>query len=321
MAVNPQTVVDTVVTNATNKAALWSAAADQAAWDAVGMATALPALIPPSMSASMLAVEPLVPETDNGYTTFESQRGYLLSLMSDQLALFFSAYYPLNNDGYDEGTDWLVRTITLGGTGLNPAVEQQIWQRSRDRLTLEGARADSTTMLEFGRRGFALPTGVMTAQLQANRFEQLTKLQEQSRDIAIKQAEIEVENLKFAVDKAVSTRLQALASAADYIRAIIGGIEPSFRVVNLQADAKAKMMAATADLYRARLQRDEIAMRIPFKTADLTLSTNQLNVDGYYKSVDSRVRAAVAAADVYARMAQAALSSLTAIGSATVQSA
>jgi hypothetical protein len=269
----------------------------------------------------MTAIEPGIPEVENAYLTFEGQRDYLVGLMTDQLTKFFTAYYPLNTDGYDEGMAWLINTITLGGTGINPVVEDQIWQRGRDRLISEGLRQDSATMVQFSQRGFALPSGVMTAQLQANRFEQFAKLQEQSRDVAIKQAEIEIENLRFAVDKVVSTRIQAIQAAADYLRAFMGGLEMSFRVVNLNADAKAKMMAATADLYRARLQRDEIAMRVPFKDSDNLIETNRMNIDGFYRGVEAKVRAASAAADVYASMAQAGISALHAIGSSTIQTA
>jgi hypothetical protein len=269
----------------------------------------------------MTAVEPGIPDVEDAYLTFEGQRDYLVGLMTDQLTKFFTVYYPLNEDGYDAGMAWLINTITVGGTGINPVVEDQIWQRGRDRIIAEGARQDSATLLQFSQRGFTLPSGVMVAQLQANRFEQFAKLQEQSRDVAIKQAEIEVENLRFAVDKVVTLRLQALQAAADYIRAFMSGLEMSFRVVNLNSDAKAKMMAATADLYRARLQRDEIAMRVPFKDTDSILATNQMNMDGFYKGIDAKVRAAGSAADVYASMAQAGISALHAIGSSTIQAA
>lgn len=344
---SPDSIVDLVVDTASGAAGLWASSADLAAWRAVEQAGSYQSGSPPPLGQSsgggglsswgsagsysdiptpnltygMTAIEPGIPEVENAYLTFEGQRDYLVGLMTDQLTKFFTAYYPLNTDGYDEGMAWLINTITLGGTGINPVVEDQIWQRGRDRLISEGLRQDSATMVQFSQRGFALPSGVMTAQLQANRFEQFAKLQEQSRDVAIKQAEIEIENLRFAVDKVVSTRIQAIQAAADYLRAFMGGLEMSFRVVNLNADAKAKMMAATADLYRARLQRDEIAMRVPFKDSDNLIETNRMNIDGFYRGVEAKVRAASAAADVYASMAQAGISALHAIGSSTIQTA
>lgn len=317
---SPEQVVDDVISQASGFAGLYSSAADIAAWRAVTAADGYMVVPPATLKYSMTAVEPGVPEIENTIITYEAQRDFLVKLMTDKLTEFFTIYYPLNTDGYDEGTAWLVDTITNGGTGINPAVENQIWQRGRDRVIAEGARADSQTLIQFSQRGYSLPTGVMTRQLQANRFEQLAKLQEQSRDVAIKQAEIEIENLRFAVEKAVDARLRALAAAADYIRAVTGGFESAVRISNLEAQAKAALMAATADLYRARLQRDEIAMRVPFQVTDNTLKVSQLNLDAFYQGIDAKVRAASAAADVYGRIAQAALSGLIGIGATTVSS-
>ena len=276
------------------------------------------AVPPVPLTYSMTAIEPGVPDVENTITTYEAQRDFLVQLMTDKLTEFFTIYYPLNTDGYDEGTDWLINVITNGGTGINPVVENQIWQRGRDRVIAEGARADSQTLIQFSQRGYSLPAGVMVKQLQANRFEQLGRLQEQSRDVAIKQAEIEIENLRFAVNLAIDARLRALAAAADYIRAVTGGFESAVRISNLESQAKAALMAATADLYRARLQRDEIAMRVPFQVTDNTLKVGQMNQDAFYQGIDAKVRAAGTAAGVYGAMAQAALSGLIGIGSTTI---
>ena len=321
MPASPEAVVDQVISTATGAAGLWAGAADIAAWKAVTAAEGNSAVQPPALSYALSAVEPGVPNVENTITTYEAQRDFLVQLMTDKPTEFFTIYYPLNTDGYDEGMDWLINTITNGGTGINPAVEQQIWQRGRDRLIAEGARADSQTMLQFAQRGFSLPSGAMTKLLQANRFEQLQKLQEQSRDVAIRQAELEVENLRFAVDKVVTARLQAIAAAADYIRAITNGFDSAVNIANQEAQAKAALMAATADLYRARLQRDELAMRVPFQISDNTLKTNEINLNAFYQGIDAKVRGAGAAAQVYGAMAQAALSSLVGIGTTTISAA
>lgn len=317
----PESVVNQVIDTASGAAGLWAGAADIAAWKAVEEAEGHLVIPPAPLVYNMTAVEPGVPDVENTITTYEAQRDFLVKLMTDKLTEFFTVYYPLNTDGYDEGTAWLINVITNGGTGINPAVENQIWQRGRDRLIAEGARADSQTMLQFSQRGYSLPAGVMVKQLQANRYEQFAKLQEQSRDVAIKQAEIEIENLRFAVEKAVDARLRALAAAADYIRAVTGGFESAVRISNLEAQAKASLMSATADLYRARLQRDEIAMRVPFQVTDNTIKVGQLNLEAFYQGIDARVRAAGTAAGVYGSMAQAALTSLVGIGSTTISAA
>lgn len=83
-----------------------------------------------------------------------------------------------------------------GGTGLNPAVEQAIWDRARDRETKTALGNEGDIMRSAEALGFQLPPGVLSAQVrdaQKNYYEKLSGL---SRDIAIKQADMEQENLK-----------------------------------------------------------------------------------------------------------------------------
>ena len=266
---------------------------------------------------TLSAVEPAVPDVENANLTYEAQRDKLIALLGDELAKFYTLYYPLASDAFDEATNWMVNAITIGGTGISPAVEAAIWARGRDRVLVDAARAEAQTLDEFSARGFSLPPGALTARLDAVRYEGMVKTSEFSRDVAVEQAKMEVDNLRFAVDKAIQSRMQAMAAAVDYIRAVMSGPDTAARVASINSDAKARMMGATSDLYRARLARDELAMKIPmFNTGERTKYVN-MDIDGFYKGVDSRVRAAASAAEQYGKAAQAALVSLNSIVSSS----
>lgn len=305
--------VNTIISNAlaTSNAAVNNASAAARAAITASQGYASPG--GPVVVYGISATEPAIGIVGDATLTYESQRDRLIAILSDKLADFFATYYPLAADAFDEATNWLVNTITVGGTGIAPAVEDQIWQRGRDRIIADGARVESQTLTEFASRGLSLPSGAMAGRLQEVRFEQLLKTQELSRDVAIKQAEIEIENLKFAVDLAVKSRMQAMGVAVDYIRALMSGADTAARVALLNADAKARMISATADLYRARLTRDEIAMRVPLANAANGVQLNGIGVDGFYKGVGARVQAASAAAESYGRVASAALASLNSV--------
>lgn len=266
---------------------------------------------------AITAIEPVVPDVENSNLTYESQRDKLIAMLTGELANYFTTYYPLASDAFDEAINWMVNTITLGGTGINPTVEAQIWQRGRDRILIDGQRAEAQAMDEFTARGFSLPPGALTAKINATRFEGMKAIGEFSRDAAIKQAEIEIENIRFAVDAAVKARMSAMAAASDYIRALMSGPETAAKVASINSDAKARMLAATADLYRARLARDELAMKVPIINVTEATKVSGLAMDGFYKGIANRVSAAVAAADQYGKVAQAAMASLNAIASAS----
>lgn len=320
MATQSELFVDKIINNALDTALAQTSLSDAAAREASTSSMGYAVMSPPPITFALSAIEPAVPEVENSTLTYEAQRDQLIGLLTDQLANFFAQYYPLAADAFDEATNWLVNTITVGGTGMNPAIEAQLWQRDRDRVTSEGLRAEAQTLSEFTGRGFSLPPGAAAARLQAIKAEQIGSLQAQSRDVAIKQAEIEVENMRFAVEQAIKSRMQAMNAATDYIRALMSGPDTAVRIASLNSDAKARMMGATSDLYRARLARDELAMRIPLANSDINVKSQVVNVDGFYRGVDARVAAAGHAAEVYGKAAQAALSSLSAIGSSTASS-
>ena len=313
-----EATVDAIINNAVTLANNQTSLANSAAQAAITASQGHTGAVPTNVAYNIVAVEPVSTDVDNAVLTYEAQRDQLIQLLSDELANFFITYYPLAADAFDGATNWLVNTITVGGTGISPAVEDQIWQRGRDRVVADGLRVENQTLDGFAARGFSLPPGALVASLQAVRFEQLLKTQEFSRDVAIRQADIEIENLRFAVEKAIDSRMRAMSAATDYIRALMTGPDTAARVASLNADTQARMLGATADMYRARLMRDELAMRVPLANAANGLQAAGITVDGFYKGIDSRVRAAGAAADVYGRTASAALSSLSSIASVSV---
>ena len=83
-----------------------------------------------------------------------------------------------------------------GGTGLPAAVEQAIWDRARSRETQTALANEAEVMRASEAMGFQLPSGVLAAQLREAQQAYYDKLSGLSRDIGIKQAELEQENLK-----------------------------------------------------------------------------------------------------------------------------
>ena len=90
-----------------------------------------------------------------------------------------------------------------GGTGLSPAVEQAIWGRALDRETVVALAREQEVMRGAEALGFPLPSGALAGQLADARREYHDKLSGLSRDIAIKQAELEQANLQQATQLAL----------------------------------------------------------------------------------------------------------------------
>lgn len=87
-----------------------------------------------------------------------------------------------------------------GGTGLNAAVEQAIWDRGRSRETQIWLKNTDEITRAAEALGYPLPAGTTAARLEAAQQEYYRKLSDQSRDISIKQADLEQENLKQTIE-------------------------------------------------------------------------------------------------------------------------
>lgn len=94
-----------------------------------------------------------------------------------------------------------------GGSGLSPSVEQAIWDRARDRETQIALAKEREVMRSAESMGFPMPQGAALGALADARREYHDKLAEVSRDIAIKQADLEQTNLKDAI--AAATQLES----------------------------------------------------------------------------------------------------------------
>ena len=263
------------------------------------------------------AVEPEIPTAADSTYDYQAERDELIALLSSKLAGFFTTYYPLASDAFDEATTWLVNTITNGGTGIPAALEDQIVQRMRDRIIRDGQRVASGISAGYAARGFSLVQGPMVYDLNQATFEQAGKIGEASTAMATKQAEIAIDTIKFAIGKAIESRIAAMNAAVDYIRALSVAPDAASRIAALNTDIKAKMMSAAADWYRARQSRDQMILQS--KLAELTAGIDVYKHRRENATQNSQVdvQALAAAADVFAKTAQAALASLNSVVSTT----
>lgn len=141
-----------------------------------------------------------------------------------------------------------------GGTGLNPAVEQAIWDRARSRETQTALANEAEVMRQSEALGFQLPSGVLAAQLREAQQNYYDKLSGLSRDVAIKQAELEQENLK----QTIAQGMQLEGQLIDYslkleqmtFDAAKTAAENAIQIYNGQVE-KFKALLAAYDTYAA----------------------------------------------------------------------
>ena len=121
--------------------------------------------------------------------------------LSSTLPSFTDAVPTVGNisDGGDAEFDSLVVAlrsklqsfILLGGTMLNPQVEADIWNRDLERIGQNFQDAKDKAVGQWSKMGFDIPDGFLASMLTPLDVEYYNKLSDRSREIAVKQAELE----------------------------------------------------------------------------------------------------------------------------------
>ena len=139
------------------------------------------------------------------------------------------------------GLKEVLKERLAGGTGLLPAVEQAIWDRARSRETQTALANEAEVMRASEALGFQLPSGVLAAQLREAQQAYYDKLSGLSRDIAIKQADMEQENLK----QTIASGMQLEGQLIDY----------SFKLEQLTFEAAKTTADNAVQVYNAQVEQ------------------------------------------------------------------
>ena len=87
--------------------------------------------------------------------------------------------------------DKLLDNIQNGGTMLDPSVENDIWERDKERHEQALRDAMDKVTAQWAKLNWSLPDGLLAGQLLAINNEYTNKLLDRSREISVKQAELE----------------------------------------------------------------------------------------------------------------------------------
>ena len=145
-------------------------------------------------------------------------------------------------------------TYLDGGTGLNPAVENAIYERARSKNNAEALRVRNQALNDAATRGFTLPTGALLSATQQARQAGADNNAKAAAEIVVMQAEMEQKNLQFAVTTSTGLRTAMVNATLGYMQNLIS--------LNGQASAYAQSMVnalvetynATVRAYSARLE-------------------------------------------------------------------
>lgn len=163
-----------------------------------------------------------------------------------------------------------------GGTGLAPAVEQAIWARGRDRETQIALGNEAEIARQSEALGYHLPPGVLAAQLRQAQQTYYDKLSGLSRDVMVKQAELEQQNLK----DAIAAGMQLESTLIDYSYKLE---QTAFETAKAYADNALQVHNAAIERFKALLAGYETYANVYKAIIDAELS----KVEVYKAQIDA----------------------------------
>jgi hypothetical protein len=183
--------------------------------------------------------------------------------------------------------------LNAGVTGLNPAVEQQMWERDQERERIMVNEAKEKIAAEWSKRGFDLPDGVLVAQLTQAEVDYRNKFLDRSRDIAIKQAELAFQYTQF-VKKSILEMNQILIMAVtegnkitiSKYQADIEGYKMQVQAAISTIDGAMKAYEASGTVYKAKADAQAAIAGIDVKAAEVQINSTIAQMQLFLKQAE-----------------------------------
>ena len=146
-------------------------------------------------------------------------------------------------------------------TGLSPAIEQQIWDRGRERTAAVTQGAIDNIDRMFARSGWSIPQGDQARSIYRAQEQQTAEDIAESRSIAIAQADLEQKNFQFALSQALTLETQLLnlhnstqQRAFDAAKYLIEAAISLYQIQVAYFNGNVTLYTAQAQVYRDRIQ-------------------------------------------------------------------
>lgn len=160
-----------------------------------------------------------------------------------------------------------VTVMLAGGTGLPDNIWNAIWNRASGNEERTAAKAVDEVNKEWASRGFSLPTGAQAHQVMRVRQQNQDAINQFNRELAIKQAEMEVENLRFAVQQSATLEATLINQHMQIQQRSFEAARYAFQVtvdifnskISLY-NASIQAWATSADVFRTKIQAEQLKL-------------------------------------------------------------
>lgn len=184
-----------------------------------------------------------------------------------------------------------VERMLQGGTGLPPAIEQAIFDRTVDRQDESAMQAIDEAMTEYSSRGFSMPSGLLNKRVETVRQEAQRQRSATNREVHINATQVEIENLRFSITQGIACenltislhqqaeelKLRTAEAARNLLLAVFNA---RVEVFNAEVNAFRVDAEVFRELIRAELAKVEV-YRAQIDAERAKSEINQQRIDTY----------------------------------------
>lgn len=148
-----------------------------------------------------------------------------------------------------------IRELWSGGSGIPEAVERAMVERATGREDLIAEREIDAVSEEYSRKGFTMPTGMQAAREDQMRQDLIVKKLGLNRELTIKFAEWQVENVRFGVQ-------QAIAAENVFVNIFLNAAERLFQAAKFQIETQIQVYNIQVSLFNAKMNGYSIRAQV-----------------------------------------------------------
>tara|TARA_R110002110_G_scaffold415835_1_gene657232 strand:+ start:47651 stop:49543 length:1893 start_codon:yes stop_codon:yes gene_type:complete len=220
-----------------------------------GSAIQVPTVTPPTFDDQLDQVAlSEVDVTGRIADEFTITREQLVTAASSYADAWLTQYCPGYHDGMAE-LEGRISEALAGGSAMNEAWEEAIYDRAVVRVNDEQHRAQEALTVDYARRGFTIPPGAVMAGLSRIRHETARNLADVAGNIANERARLELQHLQFGMQISTTLRQHFSSAMQNYMQLVLSANGIALQYAQEIGRWAAELFNQRAEMYRLEIQR------------------------------------------------------------------
>ena len=185
-------------------------------------------------------------------------------MLAEAKAVLGKDYYASNKDNAIKPLVVEIRAWLDGthlGTGLPAAVETALFNRARERDSIETERSVMVAIDQWASRGFSLPQGALDQQIATIREQGRLKAADLNRDIMVQSMEKQLEHLRFLTEQGMALEKMKQDLWLAYVKNMMDlakfTIDSKIQILNAQIsvfNARMEAFKSLIDVYKTKIE-------------------------------------------------------------------